>query len=37
MSRRRDQFRNESRSSEVVDKHEQLIMDYLERTTICMQ
>jgi uncharacterized protein len=29
MSRRRDQFRKESRSSEVVDKHEQLIMDYL--------
>jgi uncharacterized protein len=30
MSRRRDQFRNESRSSEVVEKHEQMIMEYLE-------
>jgi uncharacterized protein YcaQ len=29
MSRRRNQFRNESRSSEVVEQHEQLIMDYL--------
>lgn len=29
MSRRRDQFRKESRSSAVVDKHEQLIMNYL--------
>lgn len=29
MSRRREQLRKESRSSEVVDRHEQLIMDYL--------
>lgn len=30
MSRRREQFRKESRSSEVADKHEQMILDYLE-------
>lgn len=36
MSRRRDQFRNESRSSEVVIQHEQLIMDYLsEHEYVC--
>jgi uncharacterized protein len=36
MSRRRDQYRKESRSSEVVDKHEQLIMDYLsEHEYVC--
>ena len=36
MSRRRDQYRNESRSSEVVEKHEQLIMNYLiEHTFAC--
>jgi uncharacterized protein len=29
MSRRRNQYRNESRSSEVVEVHEKLIMDYL--------
>ncbi len=31
MSRRREQYRNESRSSEVVEQHEQLIMDYLSQ------
>ena len=36
MSRRREQLRKESRSSEVVDKHEQLIMDYLsEHDYVC--
>ncbi len=29
MSRRRTYYRNESRSSEVTDRHEQMIMDYL--------
>lgn len=31
MSRRREYYRNESRSSEVTDRHEQMIMDYLQK------